>query len=226
MLFHLLTIQNSNSDDTVFHGFDYEDLRRQVAAECRSDWHHGMAHREPVPDDEDELIEAFFLDHDRLFLVEQEFALDLPEPYASAPQLLESLQALFEHCSMPHKRWGENSNQREADAAIQAALQAIESAAMIAGPEDEDLGNPDCTACNDGSCPWCQAEKDASADPRLTLEQAMALHSGDEVTWNDPDEGTCTCTFTIQSIQHHSDDLFKITKMDGGHLEALASELS
>lgn len=43
----------------------------------------------------------------------------------AAPELLE---ALFEHCSMIHKRWGEGCNQKEADAAIKAAMNAIEKA--------------------------------------------------------------------------------------------------
>lgn len=47
---------------------------------------------------------------------------------ASAPDLLAALQGLFEHCSMVHKRWGDGSNQREADAAIAAAREAIRKA--------------------------------------------------------------------------------------------------
>lgn len=60
----------------------------------------------------------------------------------------------------------------------------------------------------------------------MNIKQAKALHPGDEVTWNDPDDGACTCTFTILEIHHHCDDIFKITKMDGGYIEVLASELS
>lgn len=79
MIFHLITIQNQNSDDTVFHGLDYDSLRLQVAAYCREEWHHGSAHAEPLPSDREEQIEAFFHEHDRLFLIEQEFPFDLPE---------------------------------------------------------------------------------------------------------------------------------------------------
>lgn len=44
---------------------------------------------------------------------------------AAAPDLLAALSALFEHCAMVHKHWGDGSNQREADAAIAAGRAAI-----------------------------------------------------------------------------------------------------
>jgi hypothetical protein len=47
---------------------------------------------------------------------------------AAAPELLSALESLFEHCSMVHKRWGDGSNQKEADAAIEAARAAIAKA--------------------------------------------------------------------------------------------------
>jgi hypothetical protein len=47
---------------------------------------------------------------------------------AAAPEILEALEALFEHCAMTHKHWGEGSNQREADAAITAGRAAIAKA--------------------------------------------------------------------------------------------------
>jgi len=46
----------------------------------------------------------------------------------SAPELLEALEALFENCVMVHKNWGDNSNQRQADAAIEKARAAIAKA--------------------------------------------------------------------------------------------------
>ncbi len=42
--------------------------------------------------------------------------------------LLTALQDLFEHCAMVHKHWGDNCNQKEADAAIQSAKAAIAKA--------------------------------------------------------------------------------------------------
>lgn len=47
---------------------------------------------------------------------------------AAAPELLEALQALFEHCAMTHKHWGENSNLKESNAAQEAARAAISKA--------------------------------------------------------------------------------------------------
>lgn len=39
--------------------------------------------------------------------------------------LVEALKGLFEHCAMVHKHWGEGSNAREADAAIETARKLI-----------------------------------------------------------------------------------------------------
>jgi hypothetical protein len=47
---------------------------------------------------------------------------------AACPDLLEALKALYEHCCMIHKYWGDGCNQREADAAIVAGLAAIAKA--------------------------------------------------------------------------------------------------
>ena len=47
---------------------------------------------------------------------------------AAAPDLLAALQGLFENCAMVHNHWGDNSNQRQASAAIDAARAVIASA--------------------------------------------------------------------------------------------------
>lgn len=52
------------------------------------------------------------------------------------------------------------------------------------------------------------------------------LHSGDEITWNDPDDGLCTKTLVIQSIEYLSNDVVRITDKNGGVLEAYLNELS
>lgn len=48
---------------------------------------------------------------------------------AAAPDLLEALRALFQHCAMVHKHWGDNNNVQEADKAIAQAHAAIAKAA-------------------------------------------------------------------------------------------------
>lgn len=47
---------------------------------------------------------------------------------AAAPDLLDALERLFENCAMVHNRWGDNCNQKEADAAIATARAAIAKA--------------------------------------------------------------------------------------------------
>jgi hypothetical protein len=47
---------------------------------------------------------------------------------AAAPELLEALKAMFKHCTMIHKHWGENCNQKQANAAIKAGQEAIAKA--------------------------------------------------------------------------------------------------
>jgi hypothetical protein len=47
---------------------------------------------------------------------------------ASAPELLEALKGLFEHCAMVHKHWGAGSNASEAQAAQDFARAAIAKA--------------------------------------------------------------------------------------------------
>lgn len=47
---------------------------------------------------------------------------------AAAPELLEALKGLLEHCAMVHKYWGDNSNQKQADSAIDKARAAIAKA--------------------------------------------------------------------------------------------------
>jgi hypothetical protein len=47
---------------------------------------------------------------------------------AAAPELLEALEALFEHCAMIHSKWGDGDNTREAHEAISAGRAAIAKA--------------------------------------------------------------------------------------------------
>jgi len=45
-----------------------------------------------------------------------------------AGELVTALKALFEHCAMVHKCWGDSDNTKEADAAIKSARAAIATA--------------------------------------------------------------------------------------------------
>lgn len=45
------------------------------------------------------------------------------------------------------------------------------------------------------------------------------------MTWNDPDNGLCTRTFIIGTIEFIG-NIVKITDRDGGYIEALVEELS
>ena len=45
-----------------------------------------------------------------------------------AGELVTALRALFEHCAMVHKCWGDSDNTKEADAAIKSARAAIATA--------------------------------------------------------------------------------------------------
>jgi hypothetical protein len=40
---------------------------------------------------------------------------------AAAPELVDALRALFKHCALVHKHWGDGDNTQQADAAISTA---------------------------------------------------------------------------------------------------------
>jgi len=56
-------------------------------------------------------------------------------------------------------------------------------------------------------------------------DDEVQLHSGDEVYWNDPDEGRCSRHLTIQSITFKG-DVIVIVDQEGQTLECFAHELS
>lgn len=68
----------------------------------------------------------------------------------------------------------------------------------------------------------------------MTLKEVRKLHSGDEVFWTDPDEGSTSRTIIIQSIRINApddrevfgDEIISITGNDGDELECFAHELS
>lgn len=53
-----------------------------------------------------------------------------------------------------------------------------------------------------------------------------SLREGDEVYWNDPDNGECSRYFTIRTIRIGEDGAIKIIATDGSELECFAWELA
>lgn len=52
------------------------------------------------------------------------------------------------------------------------------------------------------------------------------IHPGDEVTWNDPDNGTCSRTGVVESVEFHENGIVELTMNDGWTVEAFVHELS
>ncbi len=59
----------------------------------------------------------------------------------------------------------------------------------------------------------------------MLVKDVEQLHNGDEVFWNDPDDGACSRHITIQAIAV-SGEVVVITGKDGSDLECFAHELS
>ena len=59
----------------------------------------------------------------------------------------------------------------------------------------------------------------------MPILSAKRLHTGDEVFWEDPDNGLCSRRLTICEIKYKGDGSFSIIDTDGGHLECFAKEL-
>lgn len=59
----------------------------------------------------------------------------------------------------------------------------------------------------------------------MRISDVKKLHSGDEVFWNDPDEGLCSRMLKIHSIEFVPPNVFKIEEVDGSCVEVYAREL-
>ena len=59
----------------------------------------------------------------------------------------------------------------------------------------------------------------------MTIQDAIKLAPGDEVYWNDPDDGVCSRFYIISKIEIEG-NVIKITAKDGNYLECFARELS
>jgi len=67
----------------------------------------------------------------------------------------------------------------------------------------------------------------------MTAKEAKKLRPGDEVFWNDPDDGACSTYLSIQTIEVFGTDLIElgdpvvvICEPSGGCVECYASELA
>lgn len=60
----------------------------------------------------------------------------------------------------------------------------------------------------------------------MRIDKAKKLRPGDEVFWNDPDEGLCSRTLKIHSIEFVPPNVFKIEEVDGSYVEVYAKELA
>ncbi|MCD6434938.1 MAG: hypothetical protein J7L15_00900 [Clostridiales bacterium] len=59
----------------------------------------------------------------------------------------------------------------------------------------------------------------------MTLKEVKKLHTGDEVFWEDPDDGLTSRNITIQSVKVQG-EVVCISGKDGDELECYAHELS
>jgi hypothetical protein len=58
----------------------------------------------------------------------------------------------------------------------------------------------------------------------VRITDVKKLHAGDQVYWNDPDDGACSRVLTIQAIQVDG-NVAAITEPDGSVVECFAREL-
>jgi len=59
----------------------------------------------------------------------------------------------------------------------------------------------------------------------MQISKIKQLHPGDEVFWNDPDEGACSRVYKIRTIELVTPNMVRIEDVDGGVLECFAREL-
>ena len=55
-------------------------------------------------------------------------------------------------------------------------------------------------------------------------QNVMPFHTGDEVTWHDPDDGLCSHTGVILTVEEIGDDAYRVVFQDGYEIEAFARE--
>jgi hypothetical protein len=63
----------------------------------------------------------------------------------------------------------------------------------------------------------------------MLISQVLKLQAGDEVHWNDPDNGLCSKHITISEITVQGNDASAVVSLigkDGSHLECFPQELA
>ena len=58
------------------------------------------------------------------------------------------------------------------------------------------------------------------------MTKRAVFNKGDEVTWNDPDEGSCSVTGIIKNIQRKADGVVLLSLKNGWSSEVFFRELS
>lgn len=116
--------------------------------------------------------------------------------------------------------------------------QVAEAFVATFGPffdNDEPLNGGDCVDMVMGMVPDFRAALGITtpSDPRVAFLAGLA--PGDEVTWTDPDDGACSRTLTIGTIEwlesspnpiRDDEDVLRIVDTEGGELECFGRELS
>jgi hypothetical protein len=60
----------------------------------------------------------------------------------------------------------------------------------------------------------------------MDMQQVRGLQHGDQVYWNDPDNGICSRLLKVRSVKELGDEgAVRIIEIDGGEIECFAHEL-
>lgn len=61
----------------------------------------------------------------------------------------------------------------------------------------------------------------------MNISQVFRLHPGDEIYWNDPDDGLCSDYYTISRIWIEDEgESIRIVDVEGRELECFAHEIN
>jgi hypothetical protein len=91
---HTAAIEHRHGTNT-YASIDKAAIRKDIAAYCEDEWENEMGD-EPMPEDPEKRIEVYFDQVDDEFLTTDNHTIDLPEPCASAHELLAALKDLID----------------------------------------------------------------------------------------------------------------------------------